>query len=533
MPQTQNPKRQDEDNEFSLTGPFGGIQSEAPPERIETFGFLDAKNIFFRKGLAMTRPELYFFDAMTAPFTDAVVGIADFFDVKGDRHQVVITPTELWEWQSGTWVEITGTLTGGPLDYYSWTVVNNLLLFDQGVDVVQSWDGMASSFGPVSGDAVPARYLFELNFHLMALYTIEGGNAATQRLRWTAAGDPTDWTSPDAGQEDLLNDLGPVTGGCKLYQSGFAFQYFGITQIVPTGIGIAPWQLIPMGAKCKGNVIPYSLATFGEEMACYVGKNNIYSFDGNYSVPIGDMRIDGSSYARGARKRILADLLACNFDTVSGYISTTINANDYQSYWLFMPELKQAWVYHFDEQSWTRETFAATPTVAGDFYKNQIPRIKDLVGQILAQEWSPATLVGGSPFDDMLIGFADDTLAYMDFTGTSEIGWTITSGSLVFGDYKHKHTVDSIRLVFIDNQADFTCQLTLSNNKGLSQTQTIGPVGTGSGLPLTVIVPFQPSISGVYLQWVLSGDAGQQLTLTEITPNYNTGGEVRAGTVDQ
>jgi hypothetical protein len=503
QPQQQ---RQDEPNDFVLTGPFGGIQSEAPLERIERLGFADTENIIFRKGAAFARPKLY---TSLAPLTGggAVVGVADFFDKVQARHQVAMTPTSLFVWNPGTGAfdQITGVMTGGPNQLFTSATVDYKLCFCQGQDKVQVWDGIAGTFGPVSPNAVPAKYLFELAFHLIACNTIEAGPAvAPQRVRWTGAGDPTDWTSFNSGQVDLLNDLGPITGGVKLFQSGYVFQYWGITQMIPTGNGLAPFQFIPLGSKAKGNVIPASLASFGEDICCYVGKNNVYQFDGNYSTPIGDRPIDGSRYRSGARKRILADLQFANFDEVFGFLSTSINGQDYFAYWLFIPSLKEAWVYHFDEGNWTRETFGAnTPSIAGNFFKNQIPRIMDLIGTIAQQQWSPASLNAGSPFDDMLVGLASGIPGYIDMTGSSELPWKITSGANVMGDTRHWKTVKAVRLVLEDVAPDFTCLLKLTSNTGYSQIQQVGPVGTGSGLPLIVVVPFQPAISGYQITWQL------------------------------
>jgi hypothetical protein len=525
QPQQQ---RQDEPNEFSVTGPFGGIQSEAPSGRIEQFGFNDAVNVVFRKGAAYARPQLY---QQLATVAEPIMGVADFFDVTGVRHQVIMTPTKLRAWNPGSNafdIIITGTLTGDANQLFSHTVVADKLEFSQGKDKVKVWDGITAGFADVSANAVPARFLFELGFHLIACNTIEGGVSAPQRVRWTGAGDPSDWVSFNSGQVDLFNDLGPITGGLKLYQAGYIWQYWGITQMLPTGIGLAPFDFVPLGSKAKGNCIPHSLASFGEDIACYVGSNNVYQFDGNYSTPIGDAPMDGSRYKRGARKRILADLQGSDYSKVFGFLSTSINGQDYFAYWLFIPNISEAWVYHFDEQSWTRETFGSvTPTIAGGFFKQQIPRIVDLIGQIGQQAWSPSNLTLGSPFDDMLVGLTSGVPAYFDFTGVSEIPWSITSGKGFFGDYRHKKTVSMVRLALEDTQAGFTCQLTLTNNKGVSQTQNIGPIGTASGDTLIVMVPFQPVISGTHIDWKLSGSS--MLNLTEIAPIYDVGGVIRVG----
>lgn len=567
----QGQPRPDEGNEFLLSGPFGGVQSEAPVSRIEGLGVYDAVNVLFRKGAMQVRPQL--FD--TPNVGNPVVGIADFFDVQGSRHQVVITTSSLYTWTPPTWTNITGTpLHGGnppaaPLKF-STTVVANQLLFDQGVDPIQAWNGITTTFGPPvspsgeTGQVIPVcRYLFELNTYALALYTTETVSGAstqfTQRVRWSAPGDPGIWTGSATefrpGVADLFNDLGPFTGGVKLYQSGFIFQYWGITQVVPTGIGTSPFEFVPLSSRAKGNVIPFSLSNFGEDIACYVGKDNVYQFDGNYSIPIGDARVDGTRYRIGARRRILADLLHADFTTVNGFITTSINGNDYFAYWLFIPSLNMAWVYHFDEQSWSRETFAQPPLSSGNFFSGFGVTIAALIGPISAQQWSPATLLAGSPFDALLIGGQDGTPRYIDFTGASERAWTVQSGNHYFGDFRRKKTVTAVRLCIQDLVPSQSALLTLVNNKGYSQSQPVGPVGTGSNDDITVVIPFQPVVSGTWVRWSLSGTGAPRIMdlqgtiaslsgtiasltgqgpfyLAELTPLYDIGGQIRAGGVD-
>jgi hypothetical protein len=546
----QGQPRPDEGNEVALAGPFGGIQSEAPLSRIEGLGVQDATNVLFRKGAMQVRPVL---NATSSPDGTAIMGIFDFFDRVGTRHQMLFTTRNLFEWNSNTqtWVEIppggaagngATTFSGTNTNKFSATIVNGQLVFSNGVDPIGIWDGSAAFWSNASVSTTgrfPARYLFELDTYALALYTTEAGNTWPQRVHWSAPGDPTIWeqspTEFRPGITDLLNDLGPITGGVKLYQSGFVFHYWGITQVVPTGIGLAPFDFVPLSSRAKGNVIPFSLSDFGEDIACYVGKDNVYQFDGNYSVPIGDARIDGTRYRIGARKRILADLVHADFATVNGFITTSISGNDYFAYWLFIPNLDQAWVYHFDEQSWTRETFTTgtAPISSGSFFNATGLRIMDLLGTIGHLPGIIADLgVNTIPFDGMLIGGQNGIPNFIDFTGASERPWTVMSGNHYFGDFRRRKTVSTVRLMLQDFVANQTATLTLTSNTGVTQTQPVGPVGTGSGNDITVIIPFQPVVSGTWIRWQLQGNANSPFYLTELTPYYDIGGQIRAGGVD-
>lgn len=517
--------REDEKPEFPFRGPFGGIQSEVPSDAIENVGFLDTLNVLFRKAVADVRPSYTALTALGAP-TENINGIADFFTSARNRIQVIMTPTRLLKWNgagAGTWTLITGgPLTGTASDLYSWTVVGHKLLFSQGVDNVKLWDGITASYANASASAVPARFLTEIATHLVMGDTLEGGNRLHQRIRWTGAGDPTDWTSFNAGTNDLYNELGPINGLNTLYGLGYAYQQFGITRIKPTGIGTRPFDFQKVSSRGKGNIAPYSLATYGEQIACYVGKDNIYMFNGTESIPIGDHPVEGSMSRMGARKRIMAELLQADFSLVYGYISSSINGQDFNAYWLVIPT-GSVWVFNFDELNWTRFVYNKTPRTLGNFNKAGEVRIMDLVGTIADQTWTASNLTNNNPLETMLIGFTDMTPGHVDFTNYSESAWHIKSGQISMNDRRHTKTILKFRTVWVDRGAfTFTLQVENENGQIESKTETIG---SGTGLSLIKIVEIK--INGTFLRWTLSGAAGAAASLAEITPIYDVGGEVR------
>jgi len=526
MPVLQpNAQRPGELNELPFRGPFGGIQSQVPRDFAEHLGQTDVLNMMLQHGRADTRWGYTAQTLMPNP-QEGIVGIADFFNSAGTRQQVIITPTRLLQFNSsgaGSWTPITGTLTGATSQLLTWAVMQQKLCFANGADKVKTWDGIAANFVDASASAVPARYLCELNKYLLAGFTTEGGNAAPQRFRWTGPGDTTDWTSLNAGQIDLFNDLGPITGMLKLFQQGYAFQQWGITQIIPTGNGLNPWALSPMSAHSKGCICPYSLAAFGEDKAPYVGKDNIYVFNGSFSEPIGDYPLDGGMVRKGARSRIFADLQLATLANVFGMVTTSINGFDYNAYWLFIPNLS-TWVFNFDERNWTRFTWNKTPQQAGVFNRQANIRIIDLVGTIAQQNWTPQTLTGANPLDALMVGFTDGTPGMIDGTSFSETSWS-KEYVWVMGDYRHSKTLKKVRVVFTDI-ATATFTLTVTNEKKQSVSNTV-TVGTGSGSQMEVVIPL--SISGVFLTAIFSGAAGQNVSFSEVTPIYDVGGEYTSG----
>lgn len=531
MPAFQDRQQQaqsEELPEFAITGPFGGFQSEVPRDQIEQFGFSNVRNMLFRLGGARVRPGYTLQEAMPGA-QEAIIGIADFFTEDELRTQTILTATRLLQFLAGSFTDIPPTtpFTGTEDDFWSWTVVNNKLLFSNNVNPVYSWDGITPTCAIVSPDAVAAKFLLELNTHLLVANTLEGGNRFSQRVRWTAAGDPTDWVGFNTGVVDILNSLGPITGLTKLYQTGYAFHQWGITQIIPTGIGTAPFRFIPMTSKARGNICPYSVASSGEELSAYVGKDNVYAFNGTSSEPIGDKPVEGSRSRAGARTAIFADIFAGDNKHVLGYITENINGRNFSAYWLVIPNIA-VWVYNFDEKNWTRFVYSSWITAIGTFYAAGLIRIIDLVGLISDQNWTPDTLNVSNPFDAMMLGFEDGGPALVDFTNYSELDWSV-SGTHVFGDRRHTKTVKKFRICIADvGQTSFN--VTVSNQNGQSESQVV-TMGTGSGDVLSRVLAF--NVPGIRINWTVSGNAGESANFVEFTPIFVMAGEQRGGDVDQ
>lgn len=530
MPAFQNRAQQstsEELTEFSNYGPFGGIQSEVPLDLVERYGFTDCLNVILRRAVGSVRSGFETLPALPAPSTEPIMGVADFFDTAGARVQVVMTPTRLLWWDPGSqnWTQITGVLTGDATTLYTWSVVNQKLCFSQGVDPVQLWDGITAGFAVASVDAKAARFLFELDNHLIAAYTNEGGQPYTQRVRWTAAGDPSDWVGFNAGVVDILGDLGPITGGCRIFQTGYIFHQWGITQMVPTGQTSNPFQFIPITTRSRGNIVPYSLAVAGEEFACYVGKDNVYMFNGTNSTPIGDSPMEGKLRI-GARSRIFYDLGIVNQAAITAYISDNVNGQNYAAYWLVLPGVA-IWVYSLDEQSWTRFTFDNVYSQIGRFYAQHFVRWIDLIGTWQQQNWTWDSLTANNPFDSILLGSNVGVGNLVEFTNVSEKPWAI-NGVFVLADPRHNKSIKKFRITILDN-GPVTFTVTLTNQFGNVVTQT-ATMGTASGLNISQVLALP--ISGIRFAWQINGEAGQPFTLVEFAPMFMTSGEQRGGAVD-
>jgi hypothetical protein len=553
--------RPDEMAAYSYEGPFGGIQSEVAVDQIGRTGFAEVQNLIFRKAGAQMIPA---FTSVISPQSGSnIIGIADFYNLNGVRRAVVWTPTEMFYWNgsSSTWTQVTGPgLTGTSTQYMQWDVVGYKLYFTQGADKVWQWDGITAGYSTASASSFPAKYVCEFDTHLLIANTVEAGpTPGPNVLRWSGVADGTDWTSYSSGSENVFNGLGPINGLCRLYQAAYIFQQWGITQVLTTGIGTAPFQLIPMGSRAKGSILPYGLASFGEQLAAYVGKDNIYTFDGTQCYPIGSRPIDGQRYL-GARKRIFQDLYTTAFGNIFGFILTSSNGNDYESYWLLMPSLNKAWIYHFDEGTWTQTFFniGQLNGPVGVFPLGSPPPWNQVLGTWQEQSLAWNAFTNSNQLDTMAIADANaNSVSYLNFEVPASLptvdsinsgnswfqsnqpwntqnipwdnytsdGWYVRSGALTFDDRRHWHTVKKIRFCFIDEGA-ITVTARASNEAGQSETHTI-TYGTGSGSPVVYVQEF--NVTGKYITWELSGPQGINFALTEVAPIYDVGGEVQGG----
>lgn len=533
MPGMQSRKQQapsEELLEWPITGPFGGVQSELSQTAIEPFGFVDTKNIIFRQGVATVRPG---YTALTAmPSTqEPILAIADFFDVNGVHHQVVLTPTRLLSWNPGpqTWTVITGPVfSGTSSQLFSWDVFNYKLVFTQGANKILSWDGISPNYVLTSANAPAAKYIAEIGLHLMTLNTLEGGVPFPNRYRFSAIGDETDWTSVNAGLSDQLNNLGPGAGLIKLGLQGFGWHQNGIVQITPTGIGTAPFFFFPIINASQGLPYPYTLAHLdieGQELAVYHSYDNVQVFNGSSVIPIGDAPIDGRRRL-GARSRILADIKLVNVNQPYGFVTYAINGVFFKAYWLVIPGIS-VWVYNFDEGNWTYFTYDRFPQVIGNFVNPTGTRWLDALGTWQQANYSWASLIT-SVGEDFALGFSDGTVGLVDFTNFSESPWQIVSAKHIFNDRRHRHTIKKFRLV-VKDLGRVTYTLSITNEAGRTVSQNV-TLGTGSGDDLTVVL--EPNIQGLRLQWTVSGPVRAAGSFVEFAPIYDTAGEQRGGTVD-
>ena len=532
--------------EYTWEGPFVGLS-----DQIDQKGFYKAQNVVFNNGFAYSLPNGLLLQ--NVPDSNLIQGIYDFdpggpAGVTVPRVQVALTKAHLYYFtQPSTWTAVTGTLNAGINDSYpfSFAVVNNKLLFSEGLTVVQLWDGSSASFSAAAAAAVPAFYLCEFYSYLLCGYTYESGTYQPQRIRWTGPGAPTDWTSFASGFQDLQNNLGYVTGIQKLGIYAYAFQTNGMTLINPTGVGTAPFQFTPFADKGKGCTFPQSIANFGGSEIIYANFHTIWHFDGtNWTDLL-------SSASRSLKNKILFFLNQQNFlNPVFGaafYESSTFGD---KSYYLTATGTNQngtglggVFRYSFKEDNWSQILTNTSPYMVVPFYYGGTSSPQPVYfsnlgpippGQSFTNNTqcfnivAPYSLIVVSRNGAYPAGAAPVLLGASAFVRAN--GGTLSSESPLivsntdhFGDRMHQKTVEGVRIIYHDLTSILTSfTFTLTNEKLQTATFTVPSLGTGSGLVLEVVYRFK--LNGLSFSWQLSSGGYSGLpALKSLSLLYTTG----------
>ena len=334
-----------------ISPPWRGIVDTSAKDTLDPSSWSDARNFFLRDGRIKSANELNTFTG--PPNSKEVLGGKTFKDVLNNWHTVLWTEDQPYHLTStSTYTEIGSVITlpqsGVP---FALEVILGRVYFANGGDKVRFVDGSASH--SVSGD-VPGTALFmgQLANRLILAHTIEPETGDTRqvhqrRVRWSASGDPDDWTSFGAGFNDISEVEDDISGYVTLGQHGYVFRTAGITLMTPTSIGLAPFRFenFSEGPTGIGNEFPYTLGKFGRACA-FPGSDDIYALEAG-GIP---QRI-GSN----ATNAIFTDLQNRVADPIGTMLPTLGKSVDYLSYWLAIPlaaELTRIWIYLFSEQSW-------------------------------------------------------------------------------------------------------------------------------------------------------------------------------------
>lgn len=288
------------------------------------------------------------------PNGEVIAGARTFLDGLANLHTLILTQDQAYFLnQTTVYTPIGAAFSPVSSAPFAVEVIVNRVYFANGGQKVSYVDG--SNNLKVAGD-VPGTclYLGKLASHLILCNTIEpetglGSTPYPARVRWSASGNPNNFTDFSSGVNDIPDIEDQISGYATIGQNGFVFRTNGITVMSPTGIVLAPFSFenFSIGPSGVGNAYPYSLAVYGA-FACFVGTDDIYYFDSGAPQRIGSK----------AKKAIFKDITQ-RTGFVQGHIIGDLAAGaQYLTYWLTIPQagdISKVWVYHFDDQSWIQD----------------------------------------------------------------------------------------------------------------------------------------------------------------------------------
>jgi len=273
----------------------------------------------------------------------------------------------------------------GTLDIQVSAVVlpsHNWLVFTNGVDNPQRYDGLDCIDVPnlPSSGNTQCRLVGLFNNHLVLAHTTEGGTRYPQRVRRANTGDPTDWTTGNAGYNDLYDNedwivalayLGPYM---MLYRerSIVRTEYVGTTDLLFNFETVITGE----GALSQDSVIDLG------DYHIFIGNANVYEYRGGFDFkPIGD-KIYYSIFG------VNGELEATYKQRVFGFY-----VEELDEVWIFYPPAGQTKPtkclrYLQENESWMHREFNHDISGFGLYQSTTDKTWNDLVGSWTQQTWT-------------------------------------------------------------------------------------------------------------------------------------------------
>jgi len=210
--------------------------------------------------------------------TATLQAFANFEQYDGTVYGVAIGKTRAWKSEGDVWTQLTTeTLVGGLAT--SWTSMEDLLIWTNGVDPVQQWDGLNAQ-AALGGSPAVCKMVAHWDDRLWLANTTEGGLQYPTRLRFSNVVDPT--TGTDVNSIDLMSATDPP-------------QFGGIRALEPLGgmllayLPNAVWRITRLEYEPYYQAIPIieGIGCVNQDAICvvpeghfFVGPTDVYFWNG-------------------------------------------------------------------------------------------------------------------------------------------------------------------------------------------------------------------------------------------------------------
>jgi len=315
---------------------FGELLPDLPAYRNP--GCLQANNVIsYGDGYKPFNTIATFSNALT----NRAQGFANLVAVDGSRKIFAGDSSKLYQLSNSTFSDVSksGGYTVSQFDQWKFTIFGNTVIAASlGQNLQKFVIGTDTVFSDLT--SIQAKFLTVVKDFVFTGYN----SSQSQRVRWSALNDPTDWSPSQATQadyQDLVGDHGPVTGinggeflTVFMQSAIFRGDYVGTPLI---------FQFTKVN-NTHGASQPGSVCSLGH-LSYYLSEDGFYMFDGRVSTPIGANKIN--KYFFDDYNIAYADRICSSIDPLNNLIVWAYASNQSDGV------LDKMIMYNYTTQRWT------------------------------------------------------------------------------------------------------------------------------------------------------------------------------------
>ncbi|HZN97989.1 MAG TPA: hypothetical protein VFB61_09705 [Gemmatimonadales bacterium] len=464
--------------------PFQGLNTTAS-SLVLNKGFCPvAEGIRFARGEISSQPALVGMGSFgSSPINGAFVSYRD----DGSIVTIITTASTAATldstglvWNASTFVPL---YVGLDEDFWSFADVFGEIYTSNGVGSLL-WSADGGVFTDISALGYSGRYLEAFAGRLVMANVFESGQQHTERVRWSVANSPRDFTGDGtAGAIDLVDLAGPITGLKAMGGRLFIHKRTGITVALETGLLTPPFafQTVVDGI---GTIAGRTLLTI-HGVQFFLGEDDVYVYDGaSAPQPIGEQ----------IRKELFENI---NWARVRNCWAA--HYADHHEYSLYVPTGSNQWptvcyTFNYLDRTWTKRTHSSAVTAGsqlqiapgGDTWDGGHDGGDDTWDGGGDIPWdAPSAAAHLIPF----VGRSDGTTAYPS-EGTTGL---TTAAVVETGDWDldkpgDMKTIDRIRLtVRHRNNATFAVSISIDGGNSFTTPQNATLTAVGGEFSLTTL----------------------------------------------
>jgi len=264
----------------------GGLNTSRPPDQVDDRDSPDMENlVYVNKVLCVD----FGFKPWGSPVTGIPQGVYEWVQPQSQtRFFVLVTTRGAYQWTSGNWAAIVGSpvYTSDGSIPISWAEdpSKGWLLWTNGFDAPQYWDG-GSNIGAipgVTGVLSTARYIARFHGVTVLANTTEGGVRYIYRIRRSATNDSTNWTTLDAGWDDLVDTGDAITDIVPVNPYLVIIRLRTVVRVTYYGVGLQVFWY-DYGLNTTGSIAAKA-STATKTSAIFLAESGIFQYDGNYAT---------------------------------------------------------------------------------------------------------------------------------------------------------------------------------------------------------------------------------------------------------